>query len=202
MTCVSPASPSAAWAWARWPRNSLSDDNIGVVESFRTGAADPGVKVLAIEYYHAVFDHYFITSIADEITKLDNGTFVGWARTGASFNVYSDAPPGTFPVCRFFSTSFAPKSSHFYTPSAAECATVKANPNWQFEGNVFTVPTPDAAGLCAAGTVPVYRLYNNGQGAAPNHRYTTSLATRSTMIAAQWIPEGAGELGVVMCSPQ
>src|SRR6187431_753626 len=43
----------------------------------------------AIEYYHAVFDHYFITTIADEITKLDNGTFVGWARTGRQFKVYT-----------------------------------------------------------------------------------------------------------------
>ena len=38
----------------------------------------------AIEYYHAAFDHFFITAIADEITKLDNGTFVGWTRTGRS----------------------------------------------------------------------------------------------------------------------
>jgi hypothetical protein len=28
---------------------------------------------------HAGFDHYFVTYIPDEITKLDNGTFVGWA---------------------------------------------------------------------------------------------------------------------------
>src|SRR5262249_13669291 len=36
----------------------------------------------AIEYHHADFDHYFVTAIADEITKLDNGTFAGWTRTG------------------------------------------------------------------------------------------------------------------------
>ena len=33
--------------------------------------------ISVIEYYHAVFDHYFVTGIADEITKLDNGTFAG-----------------------------------------------------------------------------------------------------------------------------
>ncbi len=54
--------------------------------------------------------------------------------------------------------------------------------------------------MCATG-VPVYRLYNNGQGAAPNHRYTTSLATRTTMLDKGWIPEGSGNLGVIMCSP-
>lgn len=31
----------------------------------------------AIEYFHAGFGHYFITAIADEITKIDNGTFKG-----------------------------------------------------------------------------------------------------------------------------
>src|SRR6185295_13995089 len=83
----------------------------------------------AIEYYHAAFDHYFVTRNSEEITKLDNGTFVGWARTGLSFNVYPNATAGAASVCRFFSTSVDPKSSHFYTPFPAECATVKANPN-------------------------------------------------------------------------
>jgi len=35
---------------------------------------------------------------------------------------------------------------------------------------------------CPPATVPVYRLYNNGQGAAPNHRYTTNLGTRASML--------------------
>ena len=86
------------------------------------------------------------------------------------------------------------------TASASECETVKHNPNWLFEGVVFNVPTPDLAGNCPAGTLPVYRLYNNGQGAAPNHRFTTSLVTRATMLAKGWLPEGNG-IGVSMCSP-
>jgi hypothetical protein len=179
--------------------DNLSEDNAGVVESFKA-AFDPGVKSVAIEYYHMVFDHYFVTNIAEEITKLDNGTFVGWTRTGESFNVYADLPAGSSEVCRFFSTSFDPKSSHFYTASATECATVKQNPNWLFEGVVFTMPTPDLAGICPAGTLPVYRLYNDGQGAAPNHRFTTKLETRAMMLAKKWLPEGNG-IGVSMCSP-
>jgi len=47
---------------------------------------------------------------------------------------------------------------------------------------------------------PVYRLYNNSQGGAPNHRYTTSLTTRATMLGKGWIAEGLG-VGVVMCAP-
>jgi probable HAF family extracellular repeat protein len=161
----------------------------------------PAAKVVAVEYYNAGFDHYFITAIADEIAKLDNGTFAGWSRTGGTFNVYVADEVGTHPVCRFFSTSFTPKSSHFYTPDPAECAVVKRNANWQFEGLVFNIAVPDANGGCAAGTQPVYRLYNNGMGAAPNHRYTTSLATRADMVAKGWIPEGYGPDAVGMCTP-
>lgn len=157
--------------------------------------------ISVIEYYHAVFDHYFVTGIADEITKLDNGTFVGWARTGQQFLAYPVGTAGTAPTCRFFSTAFGAKSSHFYTPNAAECTVVKANPAWRFEAEVFGVAQPSNAGACGTGTKPLYRLYNNGQGGAPNHRYTTDPATRSNMIAKGWIPEGSGALGVIACVP-
>ena len=155
----------------------------------------------AIEYRHAEWDHYFVTANPDEVAKLDAGVFVGWARTGESFRVRPLDAPGAANVCRFFSVSFAPKSSHFYTPDAAECAKVKANPDWQFEAEVFAFALPDAAGACGAGTLPLYRLYNDGQGAAPNHRYTTSLATRAEMVARGWISEGTGDLGVIGCVP-
>ncbi|MBK9116980.1 MAG: SBBP repeat-containing protein [Betaproteobacteria bacterium] len=155
----------------------------------------------AIEYRHAEWDHYFVTANPDEVAKLDAGVFAGWARTGESFRVRPLDVAGAANVCRFFSVSFAPKSSHFYTPDAAECAKVKGNPDWQFEAEVFAFALPDAAGGCGAGTLPLYRLYNDGQGAAPNHRYTTSLATRSDMVARGWIPEGIGGLGVTGCVP-
>jgi hypothetical protein len=48
---------------------------------------------------------------------------------------------------------------------------------------------------------PVYRLYNNGQGGAPNHRYTIDLTVRAQMIAQGWVPEGRGPNAVEMCSP-
>jgi mono/diheme cytochrome c family protein len=155
----------------------------------------------AVEYYHAAFDHYFVTTIADEIAKLDDGTLAGWTRTGRQFKVFTTSAAGLSPVCRFFSTSFAPKSSHFYTASPSECTVVKANPDWTFEAEVFFVGTPAADGTCATGTIPVYRLYNNGQGAAPNHRFTTELQVRAQMLAQSWVPEGQG-IGVTMCVPE
>ncbi len=162
----------------------------------------PGTSAAtAVEYFYSGFGHYFVTSLADEIAALDAGVFPGWVRTGQTFNVYPAGTAGEVNVCRFFSASFAPKSSHFYTPVASECAFVKQNPNWQFEGEVFSVLLPGSAGDCPTGTQPLYRLYNNGQGGAPNHRYTTSLATRADMLGQGWLAEGSGPIGVIACVP-
>ncbi|HEY3180325.1 MAG TPA: hypothetical protein VGL25_15770 [Casimicrobiaceae bacterium] len=162
----------------------------------------PPATVPVIEYFHAGFGHYFVTSDVDEITKLDNGTTVGWKRTGFRFNAYATSGDDTSPVCRFFSTAFAPKSSHFYTPFAFECTKVQANADWLLESiAAFNIAVPDVDGSCAAGTVPVYRMYNDGQGAAPNHRYTTDFNERANMLAQRWVPEGIGADAVEMCSP-
>jgi hypothetical protein len=195
-----------AAAGARGATITVNSTGLGSPQSINasgTGATVPpptGQKVAVIEYYHASFNHYFVTAIPDEITKLDNGTFVGWARTGRQFNVYSAATGSTSPVCRFFSTNFAPKSSHFYTPSVSECNGLKTNPDWAFEAEVFHMIT-SPLGTCPAGTVPVYRLYNNGEGGAPNHRYSTEQATKTQMMGMGWVPEGNGNDAVFMCSP-
>ncbi len=155
----------------------------------------------AIEYFNANFGHYFITQIADEIAKLDAGVFPGWKRTGQSFSVYTSALPDLHPVCRFFTIAFPPSSSHFYAPRGFGCEPVLTNPKWVFEGDVFFSAIPDANGNCPAGQIPIYRLYNNGQGGAPNHRFTTSLTIRTQMLNAGFVAEGNG-IGVGMCSPQ
>ena len=162
-----------------------------------------GTELPAIEYYYAAWNMYFVTAISAEIAALDNGTFAGWQRTGYQFNVYASAgaPASALPVNRFFSTAFAPKSSHFYTASTLEYNTLLANPDWELEGPVFNIPLPANDGSCAAGTIPVYRLYNNGIGGAPNHRFTTDANVRLQMIGLGWSPEGTG-VGVGFCSPQ
>lgn len=159
----------------------------------------PAVPAL-VEYRHAGFGHYFVTSIAAEMAALDTGTIAGWVRTGYSIPVYAAPAAQTVSVCRFFSARFAPKSSHFYTALASECEAVKRNADWQFEGDVFHIALPDAAGNCRAGTQAVYRLYNNGASGAPNHRFTIDAGVRAAMIAQGWVPEGAGA-GVTMCTP-
>jgi hypothetical protein len=155
-----------------------------------------------VEYHHSGFDHYFITKGAGERTALDTGAFAGWARTGNTLKVFSMDEPATATVCRFFSAAFAPKSSHFFTSLSDECALAKTYPAWTFEGEVFNVVNPAPDGTCETGTVPLYRLYNNGQGGAPGHRYTTSTDVRDQMVATGWIQEGNLPGLAVMCTAQ
>ncbi|MBS0320458.1 MAG: hypothetical protein JSR18_07955 [Proteobacteria bacterium] len=154
-----------------------------------------------VEYRYPDWNHYFMTASPSDIAIMDSGVFPGWERTGRTFLAYPlEGTLGT-PVCRFFSASFAPRSSHFYSAIPTDCAAVMTYPAWIYEGDAFRALLPAADGSCATGTEPLYRLYNDGQGGAPNHRYTTDLAVRADMIAQGWIPEGRGTLGVNACVP-
>jgi serine protease len=157
----------------------------------------PPGQVRVVEYFNAGFGHYFMTADADEIAGLDGGAFGGaFVRTGRQFVGLSAPSSGTAPVCRFFTVTFAPKSSHFYTADPVECEGVKLNPDWQYEKIAFHIRVP-VSGVCAAGTTPVYRMYNNGQTGAPNHRFTTDASLYEQFTTTQnWSAEG-----VAFCAP-
>lgn len=159
----------------------------------------------AIEYLHAEWGHYFVTHRADELAALDNQVLKGWTRTGRSFKVYSATNGLVRGVCRYFTNApqFLPKGSHFYSAIPNECQVLLANPDWTFEAaEVFWAePANVDNGSCPTGTKPVYRLYNEGQTGAPNHRYTTEPSVRAEMMAKGWTPEGFGAEGVGFCSP-
>jgi len=169
------------------------------------GATGSGTKVTVVEYYDATFNHYFITSDLTEIGLLGGPLFPDWQPTGLTFNGYSKVSPpsGTVGICRFFNDHFLGTSTHFYAPHGFGCeATIADFPDWTLEDSqLFFAFVPDTAGNCQAGTIPVYRLYNNGMGGAPNHRFTISLAVRQTMLDKGYTPEGNG-IGVGMCVPQ
>ena len=165
----------------------------------------PVALVDAIEFYHAGFDHYFMSADAIEINALDTGYFTGWARTGYSFKVYvTGSSPGTTlrPVCRYYGLPSAGLDSHFYSASAVECWQVNAyyGTEWQIESdNVFQIALPNTTtGACPAGTTPVYRVFNQRPDA--NHRYMTSTVVRAQMEAAGWIREGYGPDATIMCA--
>jgi hypothetical protein len=157
---------------------------------------------LAIEYYYAAWDYYFITAFPNEIAVLDGGAFGGvWQRTGRAFAVWTQSDGVDLPTYRFFSTSYAPKSAHFYSPYPSELAALTSNPNWQLEGLVFYLQLPDANGNCPPGTTILYRLYNNGMGGAPNHSYTISVTDLNRLTAAGWSFEGNGNTKAFACVP-
>ncbi len=156
----------------------------------------------AVEYYHAGFNHYFVTAFPGEIALLDGGGFGGaWSRTGHVVPVWLQPQASTVETCRFFGETFTPRSSHFYTPYASECATLKQGATWTYEGVAFHLRLPDGSGNCPAGTSVLYRLYNESRSGAPNHRYTTSRAVFEQMRAAGWTPEGLGPQVVFACVP-
>jgi hypothetical protein len=157
----------------------------------------------AIEFYHARFNHYFVSADNDEVAGLDSGVFDGWMRTGLGFRVTEADTPGSAPVCRFFSVGFAPLSTHFYTPYPQECEGLKTNPAWLYERIAFGLMLPDAppARGCRPGTRALYRLWNRNLDGAPNHRYTTDPQTFAIMEGQGWQYEGEFPTRVFACVP-
>ena len=141
----------------------------------------------AVEYYYS--GHYFLTAFQDEISAIDTGAIPGWKRRGYTFKVQSGLLSNYSPVCRFYSVGVS-RGSHFYTTFADECAWLKTEANWKYEGTAFYAQSAGTDGSCLAGKVPVYRLYNNLLSGAPNHRFTTDATVRAEMIAKGWAAEG------------
>ena len=70
------------------------------------------------------------TALPDEIAKLDNGTFVGWTRTGKSFDacaIDSARRAGRHAVCREYGRPDVAIDSHFYSASRDECVATLGN---------------------------------------------------------------------------
>jgi len=162
--------------------------------------------VTVVEYYYPALDHYFITALPSEIAALDSGQFLGWSRTGLTFQAFADPANGTNSVCRFYIPP--PAASHFFSASPAECAAVLAkipvDPNFASfvleTPSAFYIALPDTAtGACPSGTAAVYRLWN--QRADSNHRYTADPATKAQMLARGYVAEGYGPDAVIMCTP-
>ena len=165
----------------------------------------PPGAVPVIEYYHAALDHYFVTAAPAEIAALDAAVDGPFVRTGYFFYAYpgaAAAPTNAQPVCRFYADATVLIDSHYFSADAAECQYVRDRwPGiWQLEQtDAFYVQLPDAAGRCAADTLPVYRFFNNRRDA--NHRYTADLSVRRSMVNRGWVAEGNGTAAVVFCTP-
>ncbi|MFO1311558.1 MAG: hypothetical protein U1F41_05765 [Burkholderiales bacterium] len=158
---------------------------------------DDDATVKVVEFYHAARDHYFITWMPSEIASLS--AKFDWRRTGYAFRAYRNGQSNTSAVCRWYLPP-GYGDSHFFGRDAVECAQVARDfPTFVLEDPAFMhLPLP-VNGACPAGTVPVFRLFDNRPDA--NHRYTTSMTVRDQMVAKGWLPEGDGPLGIAMCAP-
>ncbi len=169
----------------------------------RLGGNDtPGTSPV-VEFHHAGFDHFFITSDQDEIAGLDAGAFAGWQRTGAGFRAWPAAAVARTPICRFYLPP-GQGDSHFFSADPAECERVRlAHPAFVLESEAamhLAAPDPHS-GVCAdPATQPVYRIWNRRPDT--NHRYTTSPTVRDQMVAAGGVAEGYGPDAVAMCAPR
>ncbi len=165
-------------------------------------AATQPATVPVVEFYNANLGHYFVSSLDADINALDSGQYSGWSRTGYTFNAFAGNVAGANPVCRYYIPP-ALGDSHFFSASPAECNAVGAMfPSFELESaSAFYIDLPDEfTGACPAGTVPVYRLWN--QRVDSNHRYTTDSAIKAQMLAKGYVAEGYGPNAVAMCAPQ
>ena len=166
----------------------------------------------SMEFFNTTLNHYFMTADTAEATGIDNDAAgPGWIRTGQNFRIWptlAEAGSGALAVCRFYTRG---ANSHFYTLDPAECQGLKdlevsqrrdaeaqgrMFTGWQFEGIAYYAAAP-ANGVCAAGTQPIYRAYNNRAAFNDsNHRFMPSVAIYQQMTAGGWIGEG-----IAMCAP-
>ena len=129
-----------------------------------------------------------------------------YQRTGEVFYAWSDpalAPPDAplQPVCRFSNPS--PLIDSFMFTAIDERVPIHDH---SLAGNLesrnpaaFYVLLSDSNGGCPAGSLPVYRFFNNRNDA--NMRHTLDLTVRREMLNKQWAPNGFGPNGVAFCSP-
>jgi hypothetical protein len=156
--------------------------------------------------------HFFYSSDPAEQAAVDAGAAGQFHRTGRQF-----LTGGSVPVCRFYGSLSPGPNSHFFTADPVECAALKAAQivptpttvqQWNYERDEYlTTPVtvnPDGSRSCPAGTLPLYRAYNNAfpttGGKNPwdsNHRFTPVQSDVTTLVQQfGWRDEG-----IAFCTP-
>jgi len=194
-------------------RFALARDGTAVPAYFKQWGDYDVPYTVVREFYHAGWDHYFMTNRVDEVRLLASGALAGWQATGKALYLFSrNLGQPFFPVCRYVLQR--PDSvSHFFSAMPDECAAVADIPGSILEtSSAFYAGLPDGDGVCnthfhvvfAGGSSwsgvlggLIYRLWNGKT--ETNHRYVTDAVERDAMIARGWIAEGFGRDGVAMC---
>lgn len=189
---------------ADWPVFPAAEDNFKL-----TTLPPPWVEGEVTEYVNSADfpkqpdGQYFYAATDEDRAALD--AVPAWQRTGNRFK-----HGGYVSVCRFYGGKNGGPNTHFYSASDSECNWLKGFSFLSYEGQTFRVnlPLPLAANApsgtqpnCPAGSIPLYRLYNNagapGKTYVSNHRYVTTRSAVDAAVAKGWLDEGT-----VMCVPQ
>lgn len=175
-----------------------------------TGVSMAFEKRTMVEYIYTPLNYYFMTSRDADKVALDG--IAAFQRTGQSFAVYAAPETGTKGITRFYFDKVAlngARGSHFYTLVDSEKAALAqlnpgnaALPRLPFDEGIdsyaFLPAVEGVGGSCAAGQVPVFRLFRGNVRFPddPNHRFTTSTAIYNEFVALGWDGEG-----VKFCAP-
>ena len=185
---------------------------LGVGNSASASISDVGAPAATVVEYLDTLDfpnspggHYFYSSDPAEQAAVDAGGAGKFFRTGRTFKT-----GGTAPVCRFYGSIIPGPNSHFFTVSPAECNALKGAQRtptpidaqqWNYERIEYNTTPPVIVNgqlACPAGTVPLYRAYNNAFTPAgvknpwdSNHRFTPVRADIDALVATfGWRDEG------------
>jgi hypothetical protein len=159
----------------------------------RVAGPRPTVIVSTLTYLPATRN--FMTASLTEVQALRTAPGIGsvFALLDDNFRAWptlGDAPPNVVSVCRLFRASTL---THTYSANNAECESLRANPQWSYEGIAFRALVP-TNGACASGTEPVYKLTNATLG--DTQRHTRSEMTYRTLALNGWTQQG-----IAFCSP-
>jgi hypothetical protein len=197
------SSLAQAPALSDWPDFPDPRDNFELAK-----LPSPFIEGEVIEYVNyqvspnSAAGHYFYAATTAEQRLLDAAT--DWSRTGLTFK-----SGGFVSVCRFYSAGSGNQSgTHFYSTDDCECAQLRGVSFLQYEGEVFRASRPipprvaGASATCPAGSLPLYRFYNNapGRGFASNHRYLVGRGD-ATLLGSSLTGAGWSNEGLVMCVP-
>jgi Repeat of unknown function (DUF5648) len=196
-----PKNPPAATSGAAYYR----DYERSYAESLREGQICKDTRVIktktVTEFFNTVLNHYFMTAEQAEVNAILGGSAgAGWTLTNRTFKAYESAASArsdAVPVCRFYGTPGKGPNSHFYTADASECAAVKLDPGWTYEGIAFYAVGTGAGGCPysqydSKSLAPIYRAYN-GRFATndSNHRFMTEQSVYAQMQSSGWKGEGS-----------
>ncbi len=185
---------------------AVSSNSVGI-EILPVGA---NVGVTLVEYYISALDYYFLTGRDTDQATLDALAAV-FSRTGQQIRLYAAPNVDTLPLERHYFDKVArggTRGSHFFTALPSDQIVLTSlNPSNQplatkpyLEGvEGYAIPKT-AAGICPAGTLPIYRAFKGPPRYVDdgNHRFSTSLAQHQDMVnRLGWTDEG-----VVFCGVQ